>query len=256
MGWVIYPELLLKDQHPAVLVWLFSLLLVHRHHCLNLYHPLRSGPAGGGGRGGVGTPRPAGGGYRKRGCIMGRPGIPPGNIAPIGIMPPGSSIPGCMGRMRLNWCMTGSMPMTGGIETGTPTRMVWGMTPIMGAPIIGRRIAAAAAACCCRAAAATAADMCAATSAWLVLGVIMAGAGAGCATGASGLGLGRYLAVLARISSRDTSSGGCTIFEPAPVAVTSGHEFAAGGFTSPFSFASELPDDVDVVGGALIVALL
>lgn len=35
----------------------------------------------------------ASGGYRKRGCIMGRPGTPPGNMAPIGIMPPGSSIP-------------------------------------------------------------------------------------------------------------------------------------------------------------------
>lgn len=44
------------------------------------------------------------------------------------------------------------------------------------------------------------------------------------------------------------------ILDPAPVAVTSGHAFAAGGFTSPFSFGSLL--DVEVVGGALIVALL
>lgn len=71
-------------------------------------------------------------------------------------------------------------------------------------------------------------------------------------TGASGLGFGLYFIFLARISSKDTSSGGCIILEPAPVAVTRGHAFAAGGFTSPFSFGSEL----EVVGGALIVALL
>lgn len=86
-----------------------------------------------------------------------------------------------------------------------------------------------------------------------MLGVIIAGAGAGCATGVSGFGLARYLELLARISSKDTSSGGCTILEPAPVAVTSGQVLAAGGFTSPFSLRSEL---LEVVGGALIVALL
>lgn len=87
------------------------------------------------------------------------------------------------------------------------------------------------------------------TSAWLVLGVIIGGAGV---TGASGLGLGLYLACLALISSKDTSSGGWIILDPAPVAVTKGQALAAGGLTSPFSFGSEL----EVVGGALIVALL
>lgn len=81
----------------------------------------------------------------------------------------------------------------------------------------------------------------------------MAGAGVGCGTGVSAFGLALYLELRARISSRDTSSGGCTILEPAPVAVTSGQELAAGGFTSPFSLRSEL---LEVVGGALIVALL
>lgn len=82
----------------------------------------------------------------------------------------------------------------------------------------------------------------------------MAGAGWGCGTGASGFGFGLYLIFLARISSKDTSSGGWMILEPAPVAVTRGHELAAGGLTSPFSLGSELL--VVVVGGALIVALL
>lgn len=84
--------------------------------------------------------------------------------------------------------------------------------------------------------------------------MIMAGEGVGgAAVGASIFGLALYLELRARISSSDTSSGGCTILEPAPVAVTSGHVLAAGGFTSPFSLSSE---EDDVVGGALIVALL
>lgn len=44
------------------------------------------------------------------------------------------------------------------------------------------------------------------------------------------------------------------ILELAPVDVTSGHTLAAGGFTSPFSLWSRL--ELDVVGGALMVALL
>lgn len=91
------------------------------------------------------------------------------------------------------------------------------------------------------------------TSAWLVAGDTTGGAGEGCAGGGASFGLARYLECLALISSRDTSSGGCTILAPAPVAVTRGQALAAGGRTSPFSRASEL---LDVVGGALIVALL
>lgn len=87
-----------------------------------------------------------------------------------------------------------------------------------------------------------------------MLGAIIVGVG-GCA-GASGFGLGLYFAFLALISSNETSSGGWTILDPAPVAVTRGHEFATGGFTSPFSLGSDVPIPVDVVGGALIVALL
>lgn len=87
-----------------------------------------------------------------------------------------------------------------------------------------------------------------------MLGAIIVGVG-GCA-GASGFGLGLYFTFLALISSNETSSGGWMILDPAPVAVTSGHEFAIGGFTSPFSLGSELTIPDDVVGGALIVALL
>lgn len=59
-------------------------------------------------------------------------------------------------------------------------------------------------------------------------------------TGASGLGFGLYFIFLARISSKDTSSGGCIILEPAPVAVTRGHAFAAGLNILPLNYNSNL----------------